>query len=98
MSDLITLRPGGVEYIKWTATGLPESPPVGSVQVSLDNGATWHTATVDGGQISLLVAHPSVTDPGTAAVAVAGTALMQVRLTDTPEVVIRDAGRLSVRA
>lgn len=97
MSDPLILRPGGVEYVKWAATGLPANPPVGSVQVSLDGGVTWHAATVDAGQIQLLVAHPSVTEPGTAAVAVIGVKDMCVRLTDTPEVVIRDAGRLFVK-
>ena len=94
MSSSITLHPGGIEYIKWTATGLPAEPPVGSVEVSLDGGTTWHTATVTDGVIQLLVAHPSVAEPGTAAVATPGARDMHVRLTDTPEVVIRDAGRL----
>lgn len=98
MSNPVVLHPGGIEYIKWTATGLPASPAVGSVEVSLDDGTTWHAATVTDGVIRLLVAHPSVTEPGTAAVAVAGVKGMHVRLTDSPEVVIRDAGRLYAQA
>lgn len=98
MSNPVVLHPGGIEYVKWTATGLPASPAVGSVEVSLDGGTTWHTATVTDGVIRLLVAHPSVTEPGTAAVAVAGVKDMHVRLTDSPEVVIRDAGRLYAQA
>ena len=94
MSSPLVLHPGGIEYIKWTATGLPASPPVGSVEVSLDGGTTWHTATVADGVIQLLVAHPSVATPGAAAVATIGARDMHIRLTDTPEVVIRDAGRL----
>lgn len=98
MSNPVILHPGGIEYIKWAATGLPAEPPVGSVEVSLDGGAAWHTATVIDGVVQLLVAHPSVTDPGTAAVAIEGVTEMRVRLTDSPEVVIRDAGRLYARA
>lgn len=99
MSDqTITLRPGGIEYIKWTATGLPAEPPVGSVEVSVDGGLTWHAATVTGSEVRLLVAHPDVATPGTAAVAIEGVTEMRVRLTDSPEVVIRGAGRLYARA
>ena len=96
MAQTITLKAGGVEYIHWTATGLPASPPVGSVQASIDGGTTWHTATVVDSVVSLLVASPTSTAPDPTAVeATAGTREMLVRLTDTPEVVIRSGGYLT---
>lgn len=90
----IVFRPGNVEYIKWTVRGLPESPPVDSISVSLDNGKTWHAATVEGDQISLLVAHPTTIDPGNAVLAKRGDNVMLVRFTDSPEIIIRPGGRL----
>lgn len=94
-SPPITLRPGGVEYVHWTATGLPTDPPIDTVQASIDGGTTWHTASVVAGVASLLVASPTATgaDPS-AIVATAGLREMWVRLTDTPEVVIRSGGWL----
>lgn len=99
MPQTVTLRATGVEYIHWPVTGLPPDPPVGSIQVSLDSGASWADATLDGTVVSLLVAHPDATSPDPAAVVAgaAGTSTeMLVRFTDTPEVVIRSGGWLSV--
>lgn len=98
MASSINLTHGGVEYIHWTATGLPDSPPADAVQASIDGGTTWHTAGVAAGVLSLLVAHPdAVTPDPTAVVAAVGTREMLVRLTDTPEVVIRSGGWLAVK-
>lgn len=103
--DPVTLRRRGVEYIHWTATGLPASPPAGSVQGSVDAGLTWHDVTVSAGRyagtstLRLLVAHPAAVTPDPAAVvATVGTVDLLVRLTDTPEVVIRPGGQLIVEA
>ena len=94
----VTLRPGGVEYVHWTATGLPVDPPIGSIEASIDGGTTWHAATLDGTTVSLLVASPTAVGPDSSAVvATLGGREMLVRLTDTPEVVIRSGGYLITR-
>lgn len=91
----VTLLPGAVEYIHWTVTGLPTDPPPGVVEVSIDDGATWHTGTLVGSEVRLLVAHPATVAPDPdAVVAAAGSSRMLVRITDTPEVVPRAAGTL----
>lgn len=90
----VVLHPGGVEYITWEASGLPELPAIGEVSVSLDEGATWHTASLDGSSIKLLVAHPEAPVTDGAAVGVPGLSRMLVKLSDNPEVVIRDGGQL----
>ena len=96
MAQAVTLRPGAVEYVHWTATGLPDEPAVGSIEVSLDRGTTWHTATLTGAVVSLLVASPTAATPdASAVVAVAGLREMLVRFTDNPEVVIRSGGYLN---
>lgn len=92
----IVLRPGSVEYVHWQATGLPADPPVGSVQISIDDAVTWHTATVTASVVSLLVSHPDTVGADSSAVAALdGSHEMLVRLTDTPEVVIRSGGWLT---
>lgn len=91
MPDLITLLPGGVEYVTWTLAGLPDPAP--GVEVSLDKGTTWHPATLDAGTAKLLIAHPTSPTAG-AVTASAGQVTMLLRLTDTPEVVVRHAGTL----
>ncbi len=97
-STTITLK-AGQEYVYWDATGLPDDPPAGSLEASIDGGTTWTACTISGTTLSLLVAHPSFTDPDESAViATAGAVTMQVRLTDSPEQIVRDAGRLYVTA
>lgn len=91
----VVFRPGSVEYIRWTARGLPEDPRVDSVHVSFDQGKTWHQAELEDEIISILVAHPSVEEPhGNAVVAKTGVSNMLVKFVDSPENVVRPGGRL----
>ena len=92
----IHLAPGSVEFLHWATTGLPETA---TVDVSLDGGATWHPATVgQDGTLTLLVRHPETVGADPAAVpAPAGSALMSVRVTDDPEIVIRPGGTIVSR-
>lgn len=99
--DFVSLRPGAIEYVHWEVTGLPTNPPVGSVQVSLDDGVIWHPATVAATSvptimtIRFLVAHPSVLNPDPSAVVSRyGSSEILVRFVDDPEIVVRCAGRL----
>lgn len=97
--SLLTLRPTGVEYVHWTVTGLPD-PPAVAVDASIDGGTSWHEAIVNGTDVSLLVAGPTAVTPDPAAVVVtAGTGSRELllRVTDTPEVIIRAAGYLTIR-
>ena len=104
MQPTITLRRGGVEYLHWRVTGLPAAVETDAVEASVDNGATWHPATVAAWAfgavtLSLLVAHPAVvpTPPG-AVVLRTGPVEVLVRLTDSPEVIIRPGGTITVEA
>lgn len=99
MSTPVTLRNGGVEYIHWTVTGLPVDPPATAIEASLDNGTTWHAAAVDGTDVALLVAHPAAVAPDPLAVVAAagGSRELLLRVTDTPEVIIRSGGFLAIK-
>lgn len=91
----LQLHRGGIEMFYWPVSNLPADPPVGSVEISVDDELTWHAATIVAGEAKCLVAHPSVVSPPAgAAVAVLGLMPMHLRFTDTPEVVVRNAGRL----
>ena len=94
----VILPSGGIEYVHWTATGLPADPAVDAVQVSIDRGLTWHNAVIASTDVSLLVAHPvsSGIDPS-AVTATVGNVEMLVKLTDSSETVIRSGGWLLVK-
>jgi hypothetical protein len=92
----VTLATGGVEYIHWTLSGLPTSPPVAGVSVSLDRGVTWHPAELTGGEARILLAHPAATEPDPGAVVAPRSVEMLVRIEDTPEVVVRSGGALRI--
>lgn len=84
----------GREYAHWTVTDLPADVVI---EVSADDGATWHVATRDGDTTTVLVAGPDATDnPAGTVVLAAGRNHLLHRAADTPEVVIRDAGAIDV--
>ena len=76
----------GKEYFHWTFTGLPDDH--GAVEVSI--GGVWKPLTMVGQVGSLLLAGPNA-DPAGAVVVTADT-LVEVRVTDTPETIIRGGG------
>lgn len=93
----------GVEYAKW------DLDTTDACTVSFDRGATWHDLTAgtetdgiwtsgSGAVHAILVAGPDVTDPPTGAVVLtAGVHPTRVRRVDTPEVLIRTTGPVTVQ-
>lgn len=84
----LTIPRAGREYVIWTVTGAPEGA---QLEVSVDDGATWHALTRDGDQFRALVAGPSAPDnpPGTVVLTGAGSTTPGLRLRDSSEIVIR---------
>lgn len=87
------LHISGREYATFTVT----APTDAALSVSFDAGVTWHpmerpTATT----ARILIAGPLASDnpAGTVVVPRGGSAAV-VRLTDSPEQVVRDAGTIS---
>ncbi len=84
----------GREYAKWVLTGAPAGA---ALEVSFDDGVTWHPTTRTADTVSVLVAGPEPTDnPVGTVVLPVGVHTAMVRLADTPEVVIRHGGRVHV--
>ena len=82
---------GDVEYLHWSPTGLPDDAT--EAQVSVDQGVTWVPATIETGVISILAAHYDVTSPPVGSITIpVGYSEVWVKLADTPEVVVREAG------
>lgn len=81
------------EYVFWPITGQPEGA---EFEVTFDDGATWlPMETVEGGARTLL-AGPDVDQGGAEAVLPLGRTMVELRLTDTPEVVVRGGGVIDV--
>ena len=95
MSETIAIRPGGVEYVKWPVSGLPDGV---AVEVSLDLGLSWHACElVDGGtQARALVASPTAPSRVGAVVAAVGLLVPWLRAATFPEIIIRDVGLIDV--
>lgn len=89
----------GQEYANWTVTGGPDD---GTYQVKITKPDASHTGwlsaeLVTPTRIRLLVAGPSKTSPdGSATVLPLGTNGVEIRLTDTPEDVLRPGGSIEV--
>jgi len=81
----------GQEYARFPATGAPAS--AGTLEVSFDDGATWHPMTWNQAEtaVTLLVSGPDMPNPAGVVLKV-GRNQPLIRLTDTPEVVIRSTG------
>lgn len=89
----IVLRPGGSEYLRWTVYGVPETPPLRSFSVSFDHAETWHEVVLEGGEVRLLVAHPTSTNPDAVKLRM-GVNNLLVKFDDRPETVVRQGGRV----
>ncbi len=88
------LEAAGREYAKWILSGAPTGAVL---EVTFDDGVTWHPTTRTADKVSVLVAGPTATaNPAGTVVLAVGTHAAMVRLADTPEVVIRDGGRVHV--
>lgn len=93
----VRIPAAGREYLTWDLTGLPAGVTSG-LDVTFDDGATWHPAEIVDGDARLLVAGPDATGnpPGTVALTTTGRLRPQMRLVDNPEIVIRGAGIVDV--
>ena len=79
----------GREYAKWDVEGVPVG---GTLEARFNGAGSWHTLElVDGTTHRLLVAGPDA-DPGTAVVLSADRNDVEIRLTDFPEIVVRNGG------
>ena len=90
----------GIEYAHHQVTGIPDNAC--QLELSYDGGTTWDLAewVGDGPERTarILLAGPAATTPPAEAVTLtAGPHYVRARLTDTPEVVIRDAGVVDVK-
>lgn len=88
------LDPAGREYATWSVN----APAGTALEASFDNGTTWHAMErPTEGTARILVAGPQASDnpAGTAVLTRSGHTVI-IRLTDTPETVIRDAGTIYV--
>jgi len=82
----------GCEYAHMTFTGLPDGV---TVQFSVDDGITWHATDGDGQERRILLRGPEYAgDSGSVEVTESCVAL--VKVTDTPEVVIRETPRIQL--
>jgi len=84
------VRADSTEYLHVTLT-TPDDITNNTVQLSFDNGTTWHTAEHVAGGVRLLVG-----PAGGAVTLTPGLRAVVVKVTDAPEVPIFTAGNLYV--
>lgn len=78
--------------IRWPFTA---DVPITSADVYLDG--TWHTGTVEGSEVVLLVAGPDAEDnPGGTVVLPLGGYWPRIRFVDNPEINVEDGGFILV--
>lgn len=89
------LPAAGREYATWTVTGLPDG--VG-LEVSFDTVEGWSALElVTSTTFRALIAGPNATSNPVGTIALpAGRSRATIRATETPEVVIRQAGEIHV--
>ena len=79
----------GREFFHWSFTGLPSGA---TVEVRI--GGQWYPLEMDGGEGRLLLAGPDA-DLGDGVRVVADEALV-MRVTDSPEIVVRSGGSVQI--
>lgn len=77
-----------VEYVHVKLT-TPQDVSADPVEISFDGGSTWHAAQHETGGVRILVGPDQLLLP-------TGLLRVLVRITDSPEVPVLDAGRLNV--
>lgn len=87
-----TLPATGREYLRLTVHAAPADVPI---EVSVDDGDTWHPTDRDGDTVRVLVAGPDAEADGALPLPL-GRSRIHVRATDTPEIVERFAGAVDV--
>lgn len=86
----------GREWARWpNATALPPDP----LEISFDGGTTWiPMQRVDATTVRVLVAGPAAEDnPADTAVLTVGRNIATVRVVAAPEILVREAGLITVR-
>lgn len=91
---MATIDNAGREYVTWTMTDAPDGV---DIEVSTDDGETWHPTTRDGDTIRALFAGPDAEDnpEGTIVVGPQRTRLL-ARAVDAPEIIVRFAGAIDI--
>lgn len=92
------IDPSGVEYVHIPVTGTPFD--ANTLSVTFDGGLTWHDTTWNDNKTvaTILVGGPDA-PPGDHVVLARGRHTVKARLSDTPEVVIRNTNSIiDVRA
>lgn len=80
----------GREYFSWAFTGLPDDAGLCEVKI----GDAWHPLEMTGSVGRILLAGPDADAAG--AIQVLADQTVEVRVTDSPEVVIRGGGTIRI--
>lgn len=88
------LRRTGREFFHWAIS----NAPVDATDWEASIAGTWHDMTRDGDVISIQIEGPDVApdDRDPTAVILPASERIEIRLKDTPEIVIRDPGWVSL--
>lgn len=90
----MNLAPDGREFANWIVTGADEDT---TLEVTFNDGTTWHPLERTGTSARVLVAGPTATgNPGGTVVLAVGRNTARIRATDNPEVVVRRGGAIDV--
>lgn len=89
----MNLARDGQEFARWTIT---TKDGLTAFEVEFDGTNTWHPATYNDGTARLLVCGPGRTPTDGAVPLTSGTHSIRIRCIDTPEVVVRSAGHITV--
>lgn len=86
----------GREWARWPVTQAPADEPL---EVSFDGGQTWDPLERTGDTVRVLVAGPEVDGEQPAGTVVLGLGrnVATVRVTASPEILVREAGVITVR-
>ncbi|RHA43671.1 hypothetical protein [Cellulomonas rhizosphaerae] len=88
------LDPASREYATWPLAAIPDG---GGLEVTFDEGATWHGLTVIDDEARILIAGPDATgNPGETVVLPRGFHYPRIRATISPELLVRAAGEINV--
>lgn len=85
----------GREWARWPLV----QAPTGDLEVTFDDGTTWHPLERTGDSVRVLVAGPGVDgeQPAGTVVLALGRNVATVRVSASPEILVREAGLITVR-
>lgn len=91
---MATIDNAAREYVTWTMTDAPDGV---DIEVSTDDGDTWHPTTREGDVIQALFAGPDAeSNPEGTIVLTAGRTRLLARAVDAPEIIVRFAGAIDI--